>query len=119
MGAGEVAVFGAHVGHRRQTARIACGEAALVEVDTLYNVGVERREQAQRVVDLIEGRAVEQEQVLVVAAAMNIETRHQFHARSHTRCELQRLHQVRRRQQGEAPSDVAAPQLPVTRLLVE
>ena len=96
VGVGEVAVLGAHIGHRRQAARIACGEATLVEVDTLHDVGVERREQAQRVVDLIEGRAVEQEQVLVVAAAMDIEARHQFHTRSHTRRELQRLHQVRR-----------------------
>ena len=101
-----VAIVGAHVDDRRQPAAVACGETALVEVDVLHHVGVERREETHRVVNLIERCAVDEEEVLVVVAAMHVESRGHLDALLHTRQALQRLHHVGRRQQRELRLDV-------------
>ena len=101
-----VAIVGAHVDDRRQPAAVACGETALVEVDVLHHVGVERREETHRVVNLIERCAVDEEEVLVVVAAMHVESRGHLDALLHTRQALQRLYHVGRRQQRELRLDV-------------
>ena len=79
-----VAVGGTHVDDTGEAAAVAGGEAALVEVDVFHDVGVERREESERVVDLVERCAVEQEEVLVVVASVDIQSADEFHALSNT-----------------------------------
>ncbi len=57
-------------------------------------------------VDLVEWCAVEQEEVLVVVAAVDIESAGEFHALGHTTRALERLHHVGRGQQGVARLNV-------------
>ena len=58
-------------------------------------------------VDLVEWRAVEQEEVLVVVTAVDIESAGEFHAFGHAAGALERLHHVGRGQQGIARLDVS------------
>ena len=111
-----VAVVGAHVDDTRQPSAVAGREAALVEVDVFHHVGIERREQPHGVVDLVERRTVEQEQVLVAVAAVHVKAAGQLHALGHAAHALQRLHHVGRGKQGIAGLDVGLTERPPARL---
>ena len=111
-----VAVVGAYVYHTRQATTIAGREATLVEVDILHHVGIERREESERVVHLIEWCAVDEKEVLVVVAAMNVQAGSHLDAFLHTRHALQLLHDIGRGEQRELGLEVALQQGALARL---
>ena len=111
-----VAVVGANVYHARQATTIAGREAALVEVDVLHHIGIERREESERVVHLVEWCAVYKKEVLVVVAAMNVKAGSHLDAFLHTRHALQLLHDIGRGEQGELGLEVALQQGTLARL---
>ena len=67
-----VAVVGGDVEDGRKAAAETCGEAALVKLYVLHGIGVEGREEAAEVVDVVHGYAVEEEEVLVGSTATDI-----------------------------------------------
>ena len=71
-----VAVVGGDVEHTAQSTTEMGRETALVEADVLHRVAVERREEAAQVVYVVHRHTVQQEQVLVGAAAAHIHARH-------------------------------------------
>ena len=70
-------------------------------------------------VDLVERCAVEQEEILVVVAAVDIQSADEFHALSNTAGALERLHHVGRGQQGIARLDVSLRDRALAGLCVE
>ena len=89
-----VAVVLRDVEHGAQAAAEAGGEGAFVEGDVLDGVGVEGREEAAHVADVVEGHAVEEEEVLVGAAAAHIHAAVALAAALHSGHELQGLDEV-------------------------
>ena len=67
-----VAVVLRDVEHRTQSAAEACREGAFIESYILHRIGVECREEATEVRDVVERHTVEQEKVLVGAATTHI-----------------------------------------------
>ena len=84
-----VAVVLCHVKHRTQATAKAGGEAALIERHVLDGIGVEGREEASHVADVVERHTVEQEEVLVGAATTHIHAAVAFAAALHTGHQLQ------------------------------
>ena len=89
-----VAVVLRDVEHRAQAAAEAGGEGAFVEGDVLHGVGVEGREEAAEVADVVEGHAVEEEEVLVGAAAAHVHAAVALAAALHAGHQLQGLDDV-------------------------
>ena len=114
----EVAVARAHVNHRRQAAAIACREAAFIEIDVLHHIRVERRKQSERVVYLIKRCSVNQEEVLIVVAAVHIKAAHQLYSLRNATGSLQGFHHVGAAEQREFGLDVADVQRAFARLRV-
>ncbi len=71
-----VALAGVHVHERRQATIVFRRKRRLVEVHIADGLGVERREQAAEMVNLVERHVVEHIQVFVGVAAMDIHPRH-------------------------------------------
>ena len=59
-------------------AAVAGGEAALVEVQVVYDVGIEAGEQASEVTDVIQGNAVQQEEIVVSVSSMHVQAAHEL-----------------------------------------
>ena len=89
-----VAVLHADVQDTGETAAETGREAALVEGHVLDGVGVEHREKAHHVVDVVDGYAVKQQQVLVGTAAADIQARRALGARLDARQQLNGLDHV-------------------------
>ena len=89
-----IAILRPHIDDRRQAAREAGREAALEEGHTLYGVGIEGREEAHHMVDIVDGHAIQQHKVLVLAATPDIDARRALRASLHTRQQLQRLEHI-------------------------
>ena len=67
-----VAVVGGDVEDGRKAAAETCGEAALVKLYVLHGVGVEGREEAAEVVDVVHGYAVQEEEIFVGSTATDV-----------------------------------------------
>ena len=89
-----VAVVLCDVEHSAQTAAETGGKGAFVEGDVLDSVGVEGGEEAAHVGDVVEGHAVEEEEVLVGAAAADVHAAVALAAGLHSGHELQGLDEV-------------------------
>ena len=91
----EVAIVGADVHDGAHAAAETGREGALVERDFLDGLGLEDRKDAEHVVHVVDGRSVEQDQVLVGAAAADEDAREAFIAALDAGNLLQRFQHVR------------------------
>ena len=89
-----VAIVGGNVEHARKPSAETCGETALEQGDILHCVGIECREETAQMVNIIQGYAVQQEEVLVRPSATHIHTAGPLVARLHTRKQLDSLEDV-------------------------
>ena len=83
-----VAVVLSHVDDRTQAAAVAGGEIAFIERHVLDSVGVEDREETHQVTHVVEGHAVQQNQVFIRSAAAHVDARGAFAAGLHAREQL-------------------------------
>ncbi len=88
------AVASAHIHKRRQASVVFRRKRRFEEIDIADYIGIECREQAAKMVHLIERDIVEHIEVLVGIPAMNIHSRHAFGAFRHARLGLKRLYHV-------------------------
>ena len=100
-----IAVVHADVHDARSTAAVPGRERALVQGDLLHRIGREDREQAQQVLSVIDGNAVQQEQVLVRAAAAHIHAGGARRTGLHAGKKLKGLEHVRFAQDHRRPLD--------------
>ena len=98
----QVAVAGGDVYHRRHAAAVTGRETALVEIQSVHDVGIERREKAYQVTGVIYGRAVQEEKVISACAAVDEQAGHQFGTGSHARQQLEGLDEVGGAEHGKA-----------------
>ena len=89
-----VAVVGADVDYRRDAPSVPGRERALVERDLLYRLRLEDAQDSEQMVGVVKGDAVEQEQVLLGAAATHVDAAEAFGAALHAGHELDRLEHV-------------------------
>ena len=90
----QVAVVRANVDDAGDAAAVAGGEAALVEGNLFHGFRLEDGEYAHQVLGVIEGDAVEQQQVLFGPAASHIDAAEPFGAALHSRHQLYGLQHV-------------------------
>ena len=89
-----VAVVGADVHDAGHASAVARGERAFVERHFLDRLRLEDGEESQHVIDVVDGHAVQQDQVLIRTAATHVEARHALVAALHARHHLQDLQHV-------------------------
>ena len=82
---GKVSGFYIHIHHGRKATSVPSRKSTLIEIDTIGNVGVERREEPYHVTDLIEGHSVEKEKIIGAIASTNIESAGKLRSARHTR----------------------------------
>lgn len=83
-----VTIVGGHVEYTAQTTAKTGWEAAFVEGDVLHSIAVEGTEEASKVVDVVEGYTVEEEEILVGSSTTNIHAGLSFATRLDTGEEL-------------------------------
>ena len=111
-----IALAGAGVNNRGYAPTVASRETTLVEVDVLHDIGVERREEAEGVVGVVEGRTVDEEEILVAIATVDVEVGGQFGTGRHTREALDGLHEVRGAEEGKLRVEVVERERRLARL---
>ena len=89
-----VAVLHVDLQHRREAAAVTGREAGLGDLHVLDGVGVEDREEAEEVGGVVDRGVVEEDQVLVGAAAAHVEAAHALGPGLHAGQQLQGLEDV-------------------------
>ncbi len=89
-----ISVLKSHIHKRGETAVILRRHRSLKEIYVSDNIGIERREQTRKMIDLIQGHIVEHTQILITVAPVHIHSRQSLNTFNNTRLPLHRLNDI-------------------------
>ena len=95
-----IAFLHRNIEHRAETASVAGWESTLIQLNAVDGIGIENREKAEHVLHIVQGHAVEQDQVLIGSAAAHIQAGRSFVTAFHAGQQLDGFDHVDFTEQG-------------------